>query len=72
MNGDPAYHAGMNDAQIRTLFEDIKEIKSEVKGIRLDVDGLKNYKAKVTGLSLGVSAVVSAAWAGLTQLWKHP
>lgn len=49
------------------LQDDMKEIKDDIHEIRVEMEGLKDFKAKVIGGSMALSFVIT----GFVQLVLH-
>lgn len=54
-----AFFQGKTTAEIQTLFEDVRDIKSTLEKINSNVSKLTNWKHKVVGMASIVSLFVS-------------
>ena len=55
-NNDLYRQLGKNEGDIQALFDDVKEIKKEMKELLAVVNKLVSWKVKVSGLAMGVAA----------------
>ncbi len=62
---DSAYFQGKTEAEIEEIFDDILEIRRDVSEIKNMLNGLVNWKYRITGIAVGVSVVCSF----IIKLW---
>ena len=72
MNPSEDYQHGFSDANVKNLFEDIREIKNRLTLIETNMSTLNLFKAKILGISIGASAVISTGLHWLFSGRKYP
>ena len=58
-NGHSEYFQGKTEANIKIIFENIEEIKGDLADIKQMLQSVTYWKAKVSGIAIGCSAIVS-------------
>lgn len=59
-NGSPEYFQGKTEANIEGIFQSLTHIETRLEQIEKQLSALTYWKAKVIGISIGISFVVSS------------
>jgi hypothetical protein len=58
------------EANYKNICDDLEEIKKGISDIKVNVNGLNQFKAKIIGIAAGISAVISILTALGFSLFK--
>ena len=62
---------GKNESEINSLFQDVKDIKSEIQNLVLNFNKLVYWKYKVSGIAAGVSIGFTIITSGVLTYIKR-